>query len=173
VAGGESEGCHKFWSYCIEGEHIVHLPYSDREAIRGLIGNSCSFKKSPRRGSCMAKKIWWFSRHKPMDFQIPILREKFGEDMVLVQSSESEAYMTGDKIVECMHRERFDEIIMVAPLSVIEKVIERGLRPIKAEVVEVKDAHSATFIFNRRHYKFIKFVRIVRIEIITEDLDAK
>lgn len=116
------------------------------------------------------KKVLWFSRHKPMEFQIPILRKVFGEDMVLEQRIGNDAYMSAEKILQYMKDNYFDEIIMVAPLSVMAKVIELGIRPIKADVIEVKSALGATFTYNGRHYKFIKFVRVVRLELVTEDL---
>ena len=118
----------------------------------------------------MPKRILWFSRHPPMAFQIPILKGIFGEDMVLEHESENEAYMNAVKIIDRIKVGKFDEIIMVAPLSVIDHVIRLGRCPIKADVVEVKDASEATFSFNSRHYKFIKFVRVMRLELVTEDL---
>ena len=90
--------------------------------------------------------------------------------MVLEHTSESEAYMSAEKIVQFMKAGGFDEIIMVAPLSVIAKVLELGVLPIKADVVEVKDAKEATFTFSNRHYKFIGFVRVLRLEFVTENL---
>lgn len=78
--------------------------------------------------------------------------------------------MNAAKIVDRITVGKFDEIVMVAPLSVIDHVIRLGRYPIKADVVEVEDASEATFSFNRRHYKFIKFVRVMRIEMVTEDL---
>jgi hypothetical protein len=116
------------------------------------------------------KKILWFSRHKPMEFQVPILRKVFGEDMVLEQRVGNDAYMSAEKIVQFMKDNHFNEIIMVAPLSVMAKVIELGVKPIKADVTEVKDVRDSTFTFSGRHYKFNKFVRVMRLELVTEDL---
>jgi len=105
-----------------------------------------------------------------LEFQRPILQKIFGKDMVLIQRTGTDVYMSAEKIVEMMRREKFDEIIMVAPFSVMAKVIELGVRPIKADVIEVKDSHEATFSYNGRHYKFLKFVRVMRLELVTEDL---
>lgn len=118
----------------------------------------------------MSKKILWYSRHKMLEFQRPILQKIFGDDMVLIQRTGTDVYMSAEKIVEMVRREKFDEIIMVAPFSVMAKVIELGINPIKADVVEVKDEKEKTFTFNNRHYKFIKFVRVLRLELVTEDL---
>jgi len=116
------------------------------------------------------KKILWFSRHEPMTFQIPILKKIFGHDMVLEHVVGRDAYISAEKIAEMMRREKYDEIIMVAPLSVMAKVIELGIRPIKADVVEVKEEREKTFTYNSRHYKFLKFVRVIKLELVTEDL---
>jgi hypothetical protein len=116
------------------------------------------------------KKVLWFSRHPMMEFQRPILKKLFGEDMMLEHLIGRDAYMSAEKIVDYIRRNKFDEIIMVAPLSVMAKVIELGIYPIKADVVEVKDEKEKTFTYNGRHYKFIKFVRVIRLELVTEDL---
>lgn len=116
------------------------------------------------------KKILWFSRHPMMEFQRPILQKLFGSDVFVEQLIGRDAYISAEKIAETMCREKYDEIIMVAPLSVMAKVVELGVNPIKAEVVEIKDSREATFSYNGRHYKFIKFVRVVRLELVTENL---
>ena len=90
--------------------------------------------------------------------------------MVLETTSATEAYMSAEKIVQHVKQNGFDEIIMVAPLSVMAKVLELGVFPIKAEVVETKNANEATFSYNGRHYKFLKFVRVMRLEFVTEDI---
>lgn len=116
------------------------------------------------------KKVLWFSRHRPMDFQIPILQKVFGEDMVLEQKVGSDVYISAEKILQYMKEKHFDEIVMVAPLSVMAKVIELGIKPIKADVVEVNDLSDSTFTYRGRHYKFLKFVRVTRLELVTENL---
>lgn len=116
------------------------------------------------------KKILWYSRHPMMEFQGPILQKLFGDDMVLEQKVGNDAYMSAEKIVQMMKDQRYDEIIMVAPLSVMAKVIELGVRPIKADVVQVKDEKEKTFTYSGRHYKFLKFVRVVRLELVTENI---
>jgi len=119
----------------------------------------------------MAKKILWFSRHQPMAFQIPILQNIFGRDMILEKKVGNDSYMNAEKIVQFIKENHFEEIVMVAPFSVMAKVIELGVKPIKADVVEVKDESLATFSFGGRHYKFIKFVRVIRLELVTKDLN--
>jgi len=116
------------------------------------------------------KKVLWYSRHTMMEFQRPILQKLFGDDMVLEQKVGNDAYMSAEKILQYMRENHFDEIIMVAPLSVMAKVIELGINPIKAEVIQVKDEKEKTFTYSGRHYKFIKFVRVMRLELVTEDL---
>lgn len=105
-----------------------------------------------------------------MEFQIPILKNIFGEDMILEEMVGHEVYISAEKIADYVRRNKFDEIIMVAPLSVMAKVIELGIKPIKADVIEVKDQKEKTFTYNGRHYKFVKFVRVTRLELVTEDI---
>ncbi len=116
------------------------------------------------------KKILWFSRHPMMEFQRPILQKIFGADFMLEQMIGRDAYISAEKIVDYMKRNKFDEIVMVAPLSVMAKVVELGIYPIKADVVEVKEEKEKTFTHNGRHYKFLKFVRVVKLNLVTEDL---
>lgn len=105
-----------------------------------------------------------------MEFQIPILKKIFGEDMVLEHLIGQYAYMSAEKFVDYVRENKFDDVVMMSPLSVMAKVIELGVKPIKAEVIEVKDEKEKTFTHSGRHYKFIKFVRVLRLELMTEDL---
>ncbi len=105
-----------------------------------------------------------------MEFQRPILQKIFGVDVKIDHQTGDKSYINAQSLVQYIKDNKYDEVVMVAPLSVMTKVIELGIKPIKADVVEVKSGEDFTFEYNKRFYKFIKFVRVIRLELVTEDL---
>ena len=62
----------------------------------------------------------------------------------------------------------FDDIVVVAPLSVISKLIEIGIKPLWAEMELVDKAHSEVEAVGR-YYRFVQFKRVARIAMEFED----
>jgi len=61
----------------------------------------------------------------------------------------------------------------VAPLSVIARLCAYGIRPLRAEMKQVTsylDPYRESVTGNRV-YRFLKFVRVVKLELITEPLE--
>jgi hypothetical protein len=112
------------------------------------------------------KRILWLSRHKPCPNQIRALRKIFGYVKVI---HDPRSFGNADDIVKRFVKGKFDDIVIVAPLSVIKQCIERGIKPLWAEM-QICPPHSADVFYNGRYYKFIRFRRIVAIDIKYEDL---
>lgn len=111
-------------------------------------------------------KILWLSRHKPLESQISTLKEVFG-DVEVVQ--DPRPFDSAEEIAERFRKGGFDELVAVAPLSVIAKLIELGIKPLFA-VMEQTNPDEAEVEASGRFFRFKGFKRIARITIEYEDL---
>jgi len=117
------------------------------------------------------KKILWHSEHQPIQIQVDELKKIFGEIEIIqpkIRPTNQRGYLSAEKIVEEFKLGGYDEIVMVAPLSVIEKVIELGVRPLKARVKQLPSPFGADFEWRGRYFKFLGIERVLRIEVVTE-----
>lgn len=76
-------------------------------------------------------------------------------------------------IIERFKGGGYDEIVVVAPLSVIAKLTEAGLRPLWAEMetIDEKDFNEYDSVrVNGRIYRFKEFKRIRRVALEFEPL---
>lgn len=114
-------------------------------------------------------RIAWLSRHEPLPVQIDTLRAIFG-DIEITQ----DARTWGDASAIVERVKGFDEVVIVAPLSLIAELLRRGLRPIRADMQLMPPGTEfdpyRDVAEKDRHYRFMKFSRIVRLELVTEDL---
>lgn len=114
-------------------------------------------------------RIAWLSRHQPLPAQIEALKSVFGTVEVV---QESNTWTDADAIMKCI--QGFDEVVIVAPLSLIDQLIRRGVKPIRA-VMQLQPAGTPVdprtdVVEKDRHYRFVKFERIVRLTVETVDL---
>lgn len=113
------------------------------------------------------KKILWVSRHPMNGIQMPALRRMFGEDAEVVE--ETRPFDSAEKIVARYREGRFDDIIVVAPLSVLAKMTELGVQPLWSEaVICPKGQHD--WETNGRFYRFARFRRIRRLALEFDEL---
>ncbi len=110
------------------------------------------------------KKILWMSRHKPLAVQIDALKEMFGFDTQVIQ--DPKPFSSAEEIVFRYKSGGFDDMVVVAPLSVISKLTELGIKPLWCQMNQVSSAQEADIIYRHRNYKFNRFRRIktVRVE---------
>jgi hypothetical protein len=87
------------------------------------------------------KKVYWLSRHAPLPSQIAELRRLFGEDVVIEQ--DPQPFESVDDILARFRRSGADELLVVAPLSVIAQLVQRGIKPLWAEMEQVTDPRIA------------------------------
>ena len=104
------------------------------------------------------KKVMWMSRHAPTKSQIVELNRLFPGHVLCV---DPRPFSSADDIVARFRAEGADEMVVVAPLTVVRAIIRAGVRPILAEMqqvpchepgVEVRTAGRKT-----RCYRFVRF----------------
>lgn len=106
------------------------------------------------------KVIMWMSRHAPLPSQIKELERLFPKHRLVV---DKRPFSSAAQIVRRFQLEKADEMVTVAPWSVIRELIKLGIKPIYAEMVQVSAADDAdtTIITGRskkkRYYKFLRF----------------
>ncbi len=116
----------------------------------------------------MAKRILWVSRHNPHPRQIEALREMHGSDAVVEQ--ESRPFDDARQVARRFREGRFDDMVIVAPLSVIQVLCGEGIRMLWSEAVEENDPARIEFRGARNQgYRFVRFRRIKRVAIEFED----
>jgi hypothetical protein len=118
-------------------------------------------------GLIMSKRIIWFSRHNPLPKQRQELKRLFGENAEIL--IDAQPFSTADDVVKRFHDAGADEMVIVAPLSVIDAITKRGIQPLFAEM-EVVSCGDYDVVAAGRKYKFVKFVRIKSILVEKEEL---
>jgi len=115
----------------------------------------------------MGKKVLWLSRHSILPSQVRELKRIFGDDVKIYQ--DPRPFDDARDIAKRFREGGYDEIVVVAPLSVIQRLTELGIRPLWAEM-KVCDPDEAETVVSGRPYKFVKFRRIKGVKIEFEDL---
>lgn len=82
--------------------------------------------------------IVWFSRHQPLQAQMTELSRLWPGHRFI---PDGDKFMDADDIIQRLRIKRPAnddmEIVIVAPLSVLQRLIERGLRPLWPEMREI------------------------------------
>ena len=117
----------------------------------------------------MRKTITWFSRHDPTPRQRAELERLFPGAAITI---DRRTFRDADDIIA---RHRGDEMVVVAPLSVIQALVDRGIRPLWPEMEKIPPGAAAEVTMRRRdgrldHYRFVQFRRVVSIEIRFEEV---
>lgn len=125
------------------------------------------------------KKILWVSKHQPLYSQVIELQRIFGQD-VLIDVFE-QAFAKAAVIVAKYRSGSYDELVVIATLSICRSIVMFGLKPLYAEMEQVApDSPMAELELNginnvdgrKRYYRFVKFRRIERVEIVFSELDS-
>jgi hypothetical protein len=122
--------------------------------------------------------IAWFSRHAPVPSQLAELRRIYGPDVEVRQ--DLRPFGTADDIVERYRASGAVDMVAVAPLSVISALVDRGLRPLWAEMEEVPcddpraevrpTGNRYRYSGQQRCYRFVRFRRITAVRLEMEAL---
>jgi len=112
------------------------------------------------------KRIHWVSRHKPLESQLRELRRLFGEVDVIY---DPRTFASAEEIKERFEKARADEMVVVAPLSVIQRLTELGIKPLWAEMKLVSPEEAEIEVAGR-HYKFERFRRIKGVKLEFEEI---
>lgn len=113
-------------------------------------------------------KVLWMSRHQPLPCQIAELKRLFGADAVIEQ--DPRPFDSAEVIAQRFRDGSYDEMVVVAPLSVIAKLCELGIRPLWAEMFEPKTGETPDFTYRGRRYRFNRFRRITAVRLEFEEL---
>lgn len=112
-------------------------------------------------GEAMAKpkKIVWMSRHAPLDSQKLELEKLFPKHSLVI---EKRPFSSAEEIVKRFRDVGGDEMVTVAPWSVIRQIIRLGVRPIYAEMEPASAADAESVIVagrskRKRYYRFVGF----------------
>lgn len=107
-------------------------------------------------------KILWLSQHKPLPQQRKKLENLFGEIMLL---RDVNPFANAKDIYQRYQAGGYDDLVVVAPLSVIERLCEMGLHPLWAEMEQVENDGSAEVVVRERFYRFVEFKRIKAVKL--------
>ena len=116
-------------------------------------------------------RVLWLSRHEPLPRQRAELARLFG-DVVIEQDARS--FDSAEDIAERFRQGGYDEIVVVAPMSVIARLIDLRLRPLWAEMTQVEvDEAEVTMgrVPRLRHFRFSRFRRVMALRFDFEDFE--
>jgi hypothetical protein len=92
----------------------------------------------------------------------------FGEEVTVEQ--EARPFDDARQIVRRYRSSGYDDMVVVAPLSVISVLCQEGVRPLWSEATEENDPQRVEFRGTRgQGYRFNRFRRIKEVRIVFED----
>ncbi|MGB9661364.1 MAG: hypothetical protein ACPL5F_05015 [Moorellaceae bacterium] len=115
----------------------------------------------------MGKKVVWFSRHDPLPSQVTELRRLFGPDVQIVQ--DPKPFSNAEDIVTRFKAAGGDEMVVVAPLSVLGRLVDLDIKPLWAEMEQVPPEQAEVSAAGR-HYRFVRFRRVKRLTLEFEEV---
>jgi hypothetical protein len=116
----------------------------------------------------MPKKILWVSQHQMQGVQMGALRRMFGNDVIF--KSDVRPFGNAEDIVARVRQENCDDVIVVAPLSVLSRLVELGLRPLWAEARLCQPGENSDWEVKSRKYRFVEFKRVRKLVMEFDDL---
>ena len=118
--------------------------------------------------------ILWLSRHNPLPAQVRELQRVFGDGVVI--DIDSRPFASAEDIVERVRAGGYNEVVLVAPLSMVAKVVEMGIKPLFADMERIDFAENTDTDVDLgcgRAYRFKEFKRIVGIKVEMESLKGE
>lgn len=116
----------------------------------------------------MPRRILWVSQHPMNRVQIPALKRMFGEDVQVHE--DPRPFDNAESILRRVREGGYDDCIVVGPLSVLDRMVALGLRPLYCEAEQVRDKSLADWSVKGRYYRFVRFCRVKRLVLELEDL---
>lgn len=121
-------------------------------------------------------KVLWVSRHPPLPAQIKALEALYGSGTITFK--DNKPFSNAQEIIQRFEQGHFDEMVVVAPLSVIAQLTQRGITPLWAEMNEVHDEKfkedSDVLIQEgrptQRHMRFQRFRMVKRVALEFDEL---
>lgn len=117
--------------------------------------------------------VYWLSQHDPLPAQRRELARLFGRHTLIV---DRKPFGSAEEILSRVRRANAAECVVVAPLSLIGRLVDLGLRPLWAEMEQVRIAGhvpnpDCETVAKGRVYRFVRFERVVRLELIKEPIE--
>lgn len=112
-------------------------------------------------------KILWLSQHEPLLVQIEWLKKRFGDVEI---RRDVNPFANAEEIKRRFQAGGYDDIVIVAPLWVILRLTEFGIKPLWAEMQEIQSRQETHLSYRGRFYRFLGFRRIVGVEIKFEEV---
>jgi len=116
----------------------------------------------------MPKHVIWVSRHPMNGVQMGALRRMFGSDVEVTE--DPRPFDNAETIVRRVREGGYDDCIVVAPYSVLARMVDLGLRPLWADAEQVYDSSRADWSVKDRMYRFLGFKRVKRLTLELEEL---
>lgn len=113
-------------------------------------------------------KILWLSKHEPLPIQEQALRELFGANVQILQ--DVNPFANAREVKRRYLARDYDDLVVVAPLWVIMRLTELGLRPLWAQMQEVESRTDAHITYRGRFLRFEGFRRIAGVGLQFADL---
>ena len=109
------------------------------------------------------KSILWDSRNHPLKSQLKELRRLFGEDVQVDVYDKS--YTRPSDVLKIYKQKPYDEMVIIAPLSICRQIVGYGYKPLYAEMETATPENYEVEVFNSRekneghprYYRFVKF----------------
>lgn len=115
------------------------------------------------------KKILWMSRHAPLASQLAELRRLFDDETVVEQ--DARPFDSAEQIAARYRNGGYDDLVVVAPLSVLGRLVDLGIKPMWAEMEQVTDPARAEVSARDRHYRFARFRRVKALRLEFEEFE--
>lgn len=109
------------------------------------------------------KRILWLSKHRPLSAQMAWLEVQFGEVSL---ERDGNPFSGAEEITQRFRAGGYDDIVVVAPLWVIAKLTELGIKPLWADMREVKANGAYDILSSGRYYRFAGFRRIYEVKVV-------
>jgi len=131
--------------------------------------------------------VLWASRHDPVAAQVEDLRSRYGPDVRIVKHSG--LFQTAEQVVKAAERVGAHVVVPVLPLTFVQKLCEYaealGFTVLYSQMQLIHDncpghltcayfdPHSDVFLPGRgrvnRHYRFQRFRKLLRVELVFEE----
>lgn len=112
------------------------------------------------------KTIVWFSQHSPIEKQLKELARLFGPVEI---KRHPKPFKDAREVVKIYNKMQGNEMVVVAPLSVIQHLLKLGIKPLYAEMEQVQGGDYDVEAKGRK-FRFVKFTRITGIKIEKEEI---
>lgn len=113
-------------------------------------------------------KILWLSQHTPLASQIAELKRLFGDDVLLEQ--DPRPFSSAEEINQRYRAGGYGDLVVVAPLSVIARLVDLGIKPLWAQMDQVELPQAEVRVKNRG-YRFNRFRRVTALNLVFEELE--